>query len=119
MTAVRDERDVNRFSPTRRLERPHGLTVALREEYTRSVPTLLVRALMTEIGDLAKAKGFSGSRVLHKVNARGELVLAVVIAPTTPGEWGPPTPPPPRVEATAPDAADSREAKRLARLKRS
>lgn len=35
---------------------------------------VLLRALVGEIADLAKAKGFTESRVLHKVNARGELL---------------------------------------------
>jgi hypothetical protein len=50
------------------------------------VPTVLLRALMAQIHDLAKAKGFTESRVLHKVNARGELVIGLLIPPRTPGE---------------------------------
>jgi hypothetical protein len=50
---------------------------------------LWVRALMTSIDDLAKAKGVIG-RVLSKVNVRGELVIALLIPPRTPGEWGEP-----------------------------
>jgi hypothetical protein len=37
---------------------------------------------------LAKSKGFADVRVLPKVNARGELVLSVILPPRTPGEWG-------------------------------
>ena len=51
---------------------------------------LVVHALMQQIEDLAKAKGFTAARVLSKVNAYGELVIAVLIAPRTPNEWGPP-----------------------------
>jgi hypothetical protein len=47
---------------------------------------LLIRALMHSIDDLAKEKGIDG-RVASKVNARGELVIALLIPPRTPGEW--------------------------------
>ncbi|MGO9833317.1 MAG: hypothetical protein ACLP1X_03805 [Polyangiaceae bacterium] len=46
----------------------------------------MIRALMHSIGDLAKEKGIDG-RVASKVNARGELVIALLIPPRTPGEW--------------------------------
>ena len=52
--------------------------------------TLMVRALMQQIADLAKSKGIVG-RVLSKVNAHGELVIALLIPPRLPGEWDEPT----------------------------
>jgi hypothetical protein len=67
---------------------------------------MLIRALMSEIGALAKAKGFPESRVLSKVNARGELVIGLLIPERTPGEW-------------RAGEVDEREAKRLERMKRS
>ncbi len=70
--------------------------------------SLGVRALLNEIQNLAKARGFEGARVDSKVNGRGELVLALLIPPRTPEEWGPP----------APSAVD-REAKRRERERRS
>ncbi len=51
---------------------------------------LLVRALMSQMGELARAKGFEQARVLSKVNKHGELVVAVLIPPRTVGEWGSP-----------------------------
>lgn len=63
---------------------------------------LWIRALMTSVDDLAKAKGVTG-RVLSKVNARGELVIALVIPPRTPGEWAE------RPEATREQKRASRE----------
>lgn len=77
---------------------------------------------MSEIAALAKAKGFTDARVLDKVNARGELVIGVLIPPRHPGEW---------TAAKAEDGAgrsgadareappDPREAKRLAMERRS
>lgn len=65
--------------------------------------TLGVRVLMRELEALARQKGFLHARVQSKVNARGELVLGVIIPARTPGEWGRP-----------PELAD-REAKRRAR----
>jgi hypothetical protein len=62
---------------------------------------------MAQIHDLAKARGFTESRVLHKVNARGELVMGLLIPPRTPGEWD------------EVGGVDAREAKRLERMKRS
>jgi hypothetical protein len=50
--------------------------------------SLGVRVLMGAIEALAKSKGFADVRVLPKVNARGELVLGVIIPPRTPREWG-------------------------------
>jgi hypothetical protein len=48
---------------------------------------LVVRALMQAIDDLAKSKGIVG-RVLYKTNAYGELVIALLVPPRHPGEWG-------------------------------
>lgn len=65
-----------------------------------------VRVLMGQIADSAQKMGFSSSRVDVRVNARGELVIAVLIPPRHPDEWGPPT-------------ADRGEAVRVARHRRS
>jgi hypothetical protein len=48
---------------------------------------LLLNQVKTSIADLAKAKGLTGARVDHKTNARGELVIALIIPPSRPGEW--------------------------------
>jgi hypothetical protein len=40
---------------------------------------MLVRMLKAAIVDLLKAKGVDGARVLDKVNARGEVVIAVIL----------------------------------------
>ncbi len=48
---------------------------------------LLVNTLKHALSDLAKAKGLETARVLDKVNARGELVVAIIIPPSRPGEW--------------------------------
>ncbi len=50
-----------------------------------------VRVLMGQIADSAQKVGFSSSHVDVKVNARGELVIAILIPPRHPDEWGPPT----------------------------
>jgi hypothetical protein len=63
-----------------------------------------VHTLMTEIRTLAQAK-FGQARVQPKINARGELVIGVIIPPREPGEWTSPR-------------IDAREAKRLARERR-
>jgi hypothetical protein len=69
--------------------------------------TMGVRALVAQAHELAKKLGFAGARVDVKVNARGELVVGILIPPRTPDEWGPPS------------SFDRREAGRLARMKRS
>ncbi len=46
---------------------------------------------------MAKDKGLGG-RVLSKVNARGDLVIALVVPQNVPGEWGDPTPEPSKRE---------------------
>jgi hypothetical protein len=51
---------------------------------------LAVSVLMRELEALTQSKGFSKARVKSKVNARGELVLGVIIPPRTPNEWGDP-----------------------------
>ena len=48
---------------------------------------LLVNVLKNAMADLAKAKGLDRARVLDKVNARGELVVAIIVPPSRPGEW--------------------------------
>ncbi len=48
---------------------------------------LLINSLKHALADLAKAKGLAKARVLHKVNARGELVVAIIVPPSRPGEW--------------------------------
>jgi hypothetical protein len=45
--------------------------------------TLGVRVLMRELEALARQKGFLHARVQSKVNARGELVLGVIIPART------------------------------------
>jgi hypothetical protein len=63
-----------------------------------------VHALMAEIRALLRDK-FEQARVQSKINARGELVIGVIIPPREPGEWTSPR-------------IDAREAKRLARERR-
>jgi hypothetical protein len=65
---------------------------------------LQIHELMAEIRALAKSR-FEHARVQAKVNARGELVIGVIVPPRIPGEWA----------ARAPDA---REEKRRARERR-
>jgi hypothetical protein len=48
---------------------------------------LLVNAIKLALADLAKEKGLKNARVLDKVNQRGELVIAIIIPPSRPGEW--------------------------------
>jgi hypothetical protein len=45
---------------------------------------------MQQIEKAAKAQGFREARVLCKTNAHGELVIACIIPPRTPFEWGSP-----------------------------
>jgi hypothetical protein len=40
-----------------------------------------------EVAELVRSRGFSTARVATKVNAYGELVVAVLIPPRHPGEW--------------------------------
>jgi hypothetical protein len=68
--------------------------------------TLGVRTLMNQIDGLAKAMGFAKARVQVNVNRQSELVIALLIPPRTPDEWGPPL------------GFDHREAARRARLER-
>jgi hypothetical protein len=44
-----------------------------------------LRALMARIHDMAKDAGYTAARVASKVNAHGELVIALLIPPRTPG----------------------------------
>ena len=82
-----------------------GLTLYKRASMNLTIAA--ARVLMGQIDDLAKKVGFLAARVDVKVNAHGELVIAVLIPPRTPDEWGPPS------------TFDRREAARLARQQRS
>jgi len=66
---------------------------------------LAIRALMNQIEELARARGFDRARVLYKVNRHGELVIGLLLPPRKLDEWGEP---PPR----------SRDEKRASREKR-
>jgi len=46
------------------------------------MPTLLLRAIEGELLELARAKKLDGARVGHRVNARGELVVALILPPS-------------------------------------
>jgi len=48
---------------------------------------LLTRRAKADLEKLVEQLQLKGARVSHKVNARGELVLAVIIPPAYPGEW--------------------------------
>ena len=48
---------------------------------------LLINSLKNALADLAKAKGLTKARVDYKTNKRGELVVAIIIPPSRPGEW--------------------------------
>ena len=45
-----------------------------------------IRVLQNKMLDLAR-RDFPEARVGERVNARGELVLAIIIPPRSPGEW--------------------------------
>ena len=64
-----------------------------------------IRVLMSQIEELARARGYEKARVLSKVNRHGELVIGVLIPPRTLDEWGT-------------QAAETREQKRLSRERR-
>ncbi len=55
---------------------------------------LLVNALKSQITELARAKGVARPRVLDKINARGEIVIALIL----PGDTGGPEVRPSREE---------------------
>lgn len=65
---------------------PRVLTPTGGTAHVHSAMTLMVRALMQSIADLASSKGIVG-RVLCKTNRYGELVIALLIPPRHPGEW--------------------------------
>jgi hypothetical protein len=44
-----------------------------------------VHGLKNALADLAAKKELKNARVLDKVNARGELVVAIIIPPSRPG----------------------------------
>ena len=48
---------------------------------------LLVRAVASALTDVAKEKGLVNARVDWRTNKRGELVIAIIVPPKTPGEW--------------------------------
>ena len=77
--------------------------------YNCAVMTLTVgvRALMSQVHDIAMKTGFSSARVDAKLNRHGELVVALLVPPRSPDEWGDPPP------------LDRREAARRARQSRS
>ena len=50
---------------------------------------LLVQQLKAAIADLAKKKGLEGARVLDKLNAHNEVVIALILPATEPQK--PPT----------------------------
>jgi hypothetical protein len=50
-----------------------------------------LRAIMQRIEDMAREAGYTAARVASKVNTRGELVIALLIPPRTPGEWSSPS----------------------------
>jgi hypothetical protein len=47
----------------------------------------MVEAVISGIESLATSKGFSYFRAGLKVNAKGDLVVALILAPRRPGEW--------------------------------
>ena len=63
-----------------------------------------LRALIIELGGLGRARGVAGD-VRTKVNARGELVIGLIIRPRYAGEW-------------SDSPTQSREEKRAARERR-
>jgi hypothetical protein len=48
---------------------------------------LLVNTLKLALAQVAKAKGLKDARIVHKVNERGEMVIAIILPPSRPGEW--------------------------------
>jgi hypothetical protein len=52
---------------------------------------LLINAIKGRLYDVIEASGLQGkARVDYKTNAKGELVMAIIIPPSRPGEWGKP-----------------------------
>jgi hypothetical protein len=73
---------------------------------------LILRALLACIEDIARAKGVRSFRVATKRNARGELVVALIIADKD-GPFGPMS-----TSDVEPSERASREAKRQSRERR-
>jgi hypothetical protein len=46
-----------------------------------------LKAFVDRVSELAKERGIAQARVAWKRNARGELVIAVIVPPSYPGEW--------------------------------
>ena len=49
--------------------------------------SLISNLVRKEMAELAERRGLKGARVQEKVNARGELVIALILPETFPGEW--------------------------------
>lgn len=47
----------------------------------------MVNALKSALSELVKKKELKNARVLARVNARGEMVVAIIVPPSRPGEW--------------------------------
>ena len=49
---------------------------------------LLVNAIKGRLYDVIEASGLQGkARIDYKTNKKGELVMAIIIPPSRPGEW--------------------------------
>jgi hypothetical protein len=48
--------------------------------------SLFMNQVKNAIAELAERKSLTSARVDHKVNAKGELVIALIIPPSKPGE---------------------------------
>jgi hypothetical protein len=62
--------------------------------------TLGLKAFVDRVEAFAKERGIAQARVAWKRNARGELVIAIIIPPSYPGEWDD-DPVPPREQLKA------------------
>ena len=43
--------------------------------------------LKTRLAEIAKRFGLVNARIDHAANKKGELVLAIIVPPSKPGEW--------------------------------
>jgi hypothetical protein len=48
---------------------------------------LLVNAIKSALYEIIERKELKGARVDYTTNSRGELVMAIIIPPSRPGEW--------------------------------